>query len=232
MKKYKAVIFDLFGTLVPNMALSGHRDILEQMAHILSAPADDFLQLWFNTFNERCTGIFQTPDDNVEHICRTLGTAVDKNRVQLATRIRFDYAVRAMTPRPDAIETISHLKSKGCKIGLISDCSTEAPAIWPDTPLAPLFDTTTFSCAVGLKKPDPRIYRLTTEQMDVKPQDCLYIGDGSSNELTGAKAVGMHPVLIRDPDEDSIIMHRIDAEGEQWPGPVISSLSEILDLVK
>ena len=230
--KYKAVIFYLFGTLVPNMALSGHRDILRQMAHILSVLPDDFLQLWFDTFNERCTGIFQTPDDNVEHICRTLGMKVDENRVQLATRTRFEYAVGAMTPQPYAVETISHLKSRGCKIGLISDCSTEAPAIWPDTPFAPLFDTTTFSCAVGMKKPDPRIYQLTMGQLGVKARDCLYIGDGSSNELTGAKAVGMHPVLIRAPDEDSTKIHRIDAEGEKWNGPVISSLKEVMALVE
>jgi len=82
--KYKAVIFDLFGTLVPNMSLSEHRAILTQMAHVLSAPSDTFIQAWFGTFNERTTGIFQSPDDNVEYICRTLGVLVNENQVKLA----------------------------------------------------------------------------------------------------------------------------------------------------
>ncbi len=91
---------------------------------------------------------------------------------------------------------------------------------------------TVFSCEVGLKKPDPRIYQLVAKQLAVKPESCLYIGDGSSNELSGATAVGMHPVLILDPREDSSSMHRIDAETDRWNGPVISSLKEVLELVK
>jgi len=230
--KYKAVIFDLFGTLVPNMSLTEHRAILVRMAHLLSAPTDDFVQLWFDTFNERCTGIFQTPDDNVEYICRTLGMSVNETQVELAARIRFDYAVQSTIPRPDAIETLTRLKSKGLKTGLITDCSAEAPAIWKSTPFAPLIDVAIFSCLVGLKKPDPRIYRLAAEQLGSEPQNCLYVGDGSSQELSGASQIGMYAVLLRLPDEDGADAHRIDNEDEEWCGPTISSLTEVLTLIK
>jgi putative hydrolase of the HAD superfamily len=198
------------------------------MAHVLSAPPDDFAQLWFDTFNERSTGIFQSPDDNVEYICRTLGVSVNETQVKLATRIRFDYAVQSMMPRPDAIETLSRLKFEGCKTGLISDCSAEAPAIWKDSPFVELIDVAIFSCLVGVKKPDPRIYRIATDQLGVEPETCLYIGDGSSGELTGAAQVGMHPVLLNLP-EDNPDAHQIDKE--DWNGPAISSLSEVLMLV-
>ena len=43
--KYEAVVFDLFGTLVPNMSLSEHRAVLTQMAQVLEAPPDDFIQM-------------------------------------------------------------------------------------------------------------------------------------------------------------------------------------------
>jgi len=230
--KYKAVIFDLFGTLVPNMSLSGYRAVLVKMAHLLSIPTDDFLQLWFDTFNERCTGIFKAPDENIRYICQTISIPVNETQMKLATYIKFEHSARSMIPRADAIETLSHLKSAGYKIGLISDCSAEAPTIWPDTPLSHLFDVTSFSCEVGIKKPDPRIYRLTTKQLGIKPQNCLYVGDGSSRELTGAAQVGMHPVLLRVPQEDNADVHRVDAETGDWDGPTISSLSEVLDLMK
>jgi putative hydrolase of the HAD superfamily len=228
--KYQAVIFDLFGTLVPNMSLSEHRAVLTRMADVLSAPPDDFVQLWFDTFSERSTGIFQSPDDNVEYICRTLGVSVNEIEVKRATRIRFDYSVRSMIPRSDAIETLSHLKYKGCKTGLISDCSSEVPAIWKDTPFAKLIDIAIFSCLAGMKKPDPRIYQLTANQLGIKPQKCLYIGDGSSQELTGASQVGMQAVLLRLPDDEDADAHRIDSE--EWHGAVISSLREMLNLVR
>ena len=227
--KYQAVIFDLFGTLVPNMSLSEHRAILTRMAHVLSAPPDDFVQLWFDTFNERSTGIFQTPDENVEFICRTLGVSVDETEVKRATRIRFDYSVQSMVPRPDAIETLSHLKLEDYKTGLISDCSAEVPAIWKDSPFGELIDVAIFSCSVGVKKPDPRIYRLITDRLGVEPETCLYVGDGSSRELTGAAQVGMHPVLLN-LSEDNPDAHQIDRE--EWSGLTISSLNEILMLIR
>jgi len=227
--KYTAVIFDLFGTLVPNMSLSEHRAVLTRMADILSAPPDDFVQLWFDTFNERSTGIFQSPNDNVAYICRTLGS-VNETKVKHAARIRFDYTVQSMIPRPDAIETLSHLKFQGCKTGLISDCSAEVPAIWKNTPFVKLIDAVVFSCLVGVKKPDPRIYQLTANQLGIKPQKCLYIGDGSSQELTGASQVGMQAVLLRLPSEEGTDAHRIDSE--EWHGPIISSLTEVPTLIE
>jgi len=113
-----------------------------------------------------------------------------------------------MVPRSDAIETLSHLKYEGCKIGLISDCSAEVPAIWKDTPFVKLIDVAIFSCLVGMKKPDPQIYQLTMNQLGIRPQEGLYIGDGSSQELTGASQVGMQAVLLRLTDEEGADAHR------------------------
>ena len=134
-----------------------------------------------------------------------------------------------MVPRPEAAEVLSTIQQKGYKTGLISDCSSNTPILWESTSLKAFFKVTIFSCAVGIKKPDPRIYRMALEQLGVKPPDCLYIGDGSSYELTGALKVGMHPVWIRIPDEREDNF-RIDEE--DWDGPVISSLKEVLDLLQ
>ena len=225
--KYEAVIFDLFGTLIPNMSVSEHRVVLTRMAEVLSAPPDDFVKLWFETFNERSTGVFRSPDANIAYICRTLGVSVDETDVKRAARIRFNYSIQSMVPRSDAIETLSHLKYEACKTGLISDCSAEVPVIWKDTPFAKLVDVAIFSCLVGMKKPDLRIYRLATEQLNVEPQDCLYIADGIGRELSVASQIGMHAVQILVPGEDEYEPYR-----EEWNGPVISSLTEVLILIE
>jgi putative hydrolase of the HAD superfamily len=68
------------------------------------------------------------------------------------------------------------------------------------------------------------------EKLRVKPQDCLYIGDGSSRELGDALQVGMYPVLIRVPYETSEDSARIGEE--DWEGTVISSLKEVIDLIE
>jgi putative hydrolase of the HAD superfamily len=141
-------------------------------------------------------------EDNVAYICRKLGTQADDKKISLATKIRYDFVADTMKPRPDAIDVLSQLRSRGLKIGLISNCSPETPIIWEDTPFPPLFDAVMFSSSVGVKKPDSHIYHLAVDKLAVKPEDCLYIGDGDSQELSGAAGVGMDPVMIRVAYED------------------------------
>ncbi len=228
--KYKAVIFDLFGTLVETSTIDEYKKILAEMADVLRAPRDEFTRLWFQTFNQRVTGELPSPERNIRYVCDKLGVRVTDEQVKEASRIRRDYTRSCNIPRPDALDTMALLKEKGLKIGLISDCAGEVPICWEDTPLAPMIDTPMFSCSVGIKKPDARIYLMAASQLGVNPKDCLYVGDGSSHELTGAQKVGMHPVLIRVPHEDGTQVYRVDEE--EWHGPRISSLSEVLGMLE
>jgi len=228
--KYQAVIFDLFGTLVDIYRYEEYQSVLRQMASVLTVSFDAFRRLWSETTYERNTGVIRTIEANIEYICKKLRVSAGDMKVSLATKIRYDFVANTMRPRQDTIYVLSHLQSQGLKIGLISNCSPETPLIWKETPFTPLFDVAVFSSSVGVKKPDPHIYRLATEQLATKPENCLYIGDGDSQELTGALQVGMHPVLIRVPDEESTNPYRLNAE--EWDGPAISSLSEVLALVR
>jgi putative hydrolase of the HAD superfamily len=159
-------------------------------------------------------------------VCAKLGLNPEPSKISEQTRLLFEHETLAMIPRPDAAGVLSALKQKQYKIGLISDCASETVAFWENMPIKPFFDTVVFSCVAGVKKPDPRIYHLALERLKVKPQDCLYVGDGSSHELTGARKVGMHPVQIHVPDE---IVYFLDED--DWDETPISSLSEVLDLV-
>jgi putative hydrolase of the HAD superfamily len=229
--KYQAVIFDLFGTLVDSLSPVEYYSVLREMISILKAPPDDFIKLWLSTAEKRTTGVFRTLEENLEYICHELKVPVTKSQINLAKRVRLDYVALALTPREGAIETLSRLKADGYKIGLISNCSTEPPVIWPYTPFAPFFDVTVFSSVAGVQKPDPRIYSMAIEQLKVEPEDCLYIGDGDSHELTGAAQAGMHPVLICAAHEDGAEAVRSDTKIDDWPCPKIASLLEVLDLL-
>ena len=57
----------------------------------------------------------------------------------------------------------------------------------------------------------------------------LALGDGSSQELTGAQQVGMRPILIRDSLEDPYDTSRPDVDG--WQGATITNLKEVLAFV-
>jgi len=228
--KYKAVIFDFFGTLVDSSTRRAYEAAAREMAVVLGAPPDAFVRLWFDTAEERMTGRLTSPEGNIRHICQHLRVTCTDDQVKRASEIRTAFTVGSLKPRPDALTTLRALRLKGLKIGLISDCSGEVPATWGTTAFADLIDTPVFSCIVGMRKPDPRIFKTATDQLGAKPEECLYVGDGSSHELTGARTAGMTPVLIRVPYERGDVAYRIDAE--EWEGTTVSSLSEILALVE
>ena len=229
--KYKAVVFDLFGTLVNSASLQERRRRLSQIASALSIDSDTFAELWSDTSNQRIMGIWKYRE-NVKYILRKAGVPIDDARIELATKIRFDMIKSEIVPRKDAEKVLSTLKSEGYKIGLISDCTHEATVIWESTPFPQLIDVTVFSCLVGLRKPDPRIYQVALDQLKVESQNCLYIGDGGSQELTGASQVGMNPVLFRLPEDERPDVYRVNDEADAWHGPVVSSLMEVLTLLK
>jgi putative hydrolase of the HAD superfamily len=207
----RAMIFDLFGTLVDGFSVAGYEAMLTRMAGELSASAEGFFRHWLATSQERTTGRIPDTEANVEAICRALGVAAERDAVARAVQIRFDFVRKALDPRADALGVLTELRSRGCKLGLISDCSSEVPILWPETPFAPLIDVALFSASVGMRKPDSRIYRLALERLTVRPEASVYIGDGSSNELSGAERVGMHPIRIRVPYEDTDDTHHIVA---------------------
>jgi putative hydrolase of the HAD superfamily len=59
-----------------------------------------------------------------------------------------------------------------------------------------LVDTVVSSADVGLRKPDPRIFELALERLDVAPSQAVHVGDHYYADMVGAGSVGMVPVLI------------------------------------
>ena len=62
-----------------------------------------------------------------------------------------------------------------------------------------LFEHVVESSKLGLRKPDPRIYRHACELLGVAPEDCVYLDDLGIN-LKPAKALGMQTIKVGDPD--------------------------------
>jgi putative hydrolase of the HAD superfamily len=223
----KAVIFDLFGTLVDNWPAEDRKVLLASMATELGVPFERLFHIWDEHRGQRDTGAFKTVIDAVTAACAGLEVDVDPGRISRASAAYSEFAVKCLAPRDDALATLQEIRGQGYKLGLISDCGPPTPELWRQTPLADYFDVPTFSCEAGLKKPDPRIYTTTCEALGVEPKDCVYVGDGGSRELTGAESVGMRALMIRTPSEEIIAPLRIDADS--WDGTRIRSLSEVLE---
>lgn len=227
--KYDAVVFDLFGTLVDYLTTEEYRHAQAQVAAMFAVPVDDFQSSWIDSMKYRDKGLLGGLEGDLPHVLRELGCDPTAEQIREAAQVRLKFYRRNLEPRRGAVETLNALTEAGYKIGLITDCASEVPLLWDDTVFPPLLDAVVFSCAVGTTKPDPQIYHMACDQLGVEPSRCLYVGDGGSRELTGARALGMDAVLIRVADDPYPGTGRLDAR--EWTGAVISSLPEVLALL-
>jgi putative hydrolase of the HAD superfamily len=223
-------VFDLFGTLAPAFPTLEYERSLVGMAEAVGVDVPAFARLWKNTRDERTTGHLTSIEANVRVICKAVGACPTQAQLAEAARIRTEACRRFLVPRQDTVSTLRAIRAARLGIGLISDCSAEVPQVWPELPYAALVDVPIFSCQVGAQKPDPRIYRLAAEGLGVPPQDCTYVGDGFSHELTGASNAGMHAILLYPPDEKQPEM--FESERQAWQGPRVDGLADLLDILR
>ena len=225
MSAYRAVLFDFFGTVTRSVQRGPKH---AEIARLLGCAPEAMIEVLDRSFRARARGAFGSAEATLRWVAEQAGGCPDPADLRAALAARVD-AVRSETRlRPDAVRTLSALKRRGIATGLISDCAYELPVFLPGLPVAPLLDTTVFSVQTGHCKPDPQIYLIACRDLGVLPEDCLYVGDGGSHELTGATDVGMTAVRLTAPDLADHLVYDADAD---FAGPCVGSLTEVVDLV-
>lgn len=223
-----AVIFDLVGTLVGFSAVRLD-DVFVDMAAALGLPIDEYRRACAAVRSEWEAGGFSSIEAHAEHICRLLGRSPDPARVRRVVERYLEFTRLALKPRPGAMDTLTALREQGLRIGLITNCSSEIPLVWQSTPLAGLIDQAVFSCQERLRKPDPRLYAIACLRLGVSAEQCVYVGDGGSHELSGAHACGMHVLQLCTPDEPADDAARLGRE--EWHGRRIERLEDVIQVL-
>ncbi|MEW5701288.1 MAG: HAD family hydrolase [Candidatus Zixiibacteriota bacterium] len=109
---------------------------------------------------------------------------------------------RQVTVYPDAEATLAELKSRGYRLGLLSNTCFRARdhreelqhfGIWPH------LDAAVFTSTGVFRKPHPEPFRLVAHRLRVSARRCLYVGDRQHEDAIGATHAGMTAVLVRRP---------------------------------
>ncbi|WP_187436016.1 HAD-IA family hydrolase [Bradyrhizobium hipponense] len=102
--------------------------------------------------------------------------------------------------RPEMVEALKRIKAQ-FKTGCITN-NLPANAIGSMTgrmlyvaEVMALFDHVIESAKIGLRKPDPRIYRMMVETLTVDPKNCIYLDDLGVN-LKPAREMGMTTIKV------------------------------------
>ena len=122
---------------------------------------------------------------------------------------------------PDAIPTLESLRDVGYRLGIISNWSWNLPDLCDGLGITGHFEHIVTSARVGASKPHRAIYDYALHWFGAQPSECVQIGDNAVADVAGARAVGMHGVLI-------------DRRGREHTGeyPVVRALAEVPEVVK
>jgi putative hydrolase of the HAD superfamily len=103
-------------------------------------------------------------------------------------------------PRPEMVEALRRVTAK-FKTGCITNNlpanaigSASGRSLYVAEVMA-LFDHIIESAKIGLRKPDPRIYRMMVEALGVDPKACVYLDDLGVN-LKPAREMGMTTIKV------------------------------------
>ena len=105
----------------------------------------------------------------------------------------FFYAYRheGLTLFPD-VEPMLEALGDGLVMGVI----TNGNIIWESTTIADRFEFWLAADQIGIRKPDPRIFRLAAAAADARPRDLVHVGDEGGSDVVGAHAAGARAVLL------------------------------------
>jgi epoxide hydrolase-like predicted phosphatase len=172
----KAIIFDCFGVLASDGWLPfkrkyfGDDPALFEQAGDLNKQVDSGLADYNDFFTQLAELAHITPEAVREQI--------EQNPVNTEL---FDYIRDKLKP--------------DYKLGILSNAGGNwLNDMFTDEQVA-LFDATTLSYEIGLTKPDPRVYQIAAQRLDVQPEECIFIDD-QERYCAAAKELGMSAIIF------------------------------------
>ncbi len=237
-KRYKAVFFDLGGTL--RIALKDEpymKHARRKMAEIAGTdmPYEEFYQLIedrYEPYRKWALGEFKESGDE-ELWCKWLLPDYDPVRIkQVCHELSFQY--RQTKGRrvvvDGGVEVIKGLHERGYKLGIISNLigENEVPDWLEEDGLDKYFDSVILSSVCHLRKPGFEIYQLCAKEMGVELADCVSVADNIKRDIPGAKKAGVGCNIIFESPEKK---HAVEFTEETRPDAVIQDFRQILDLL-
>ena len=187
----QAVIFDMYETLVTQF--SGPLYYGTQIARDLELAPEKFLPGWRATEADRATGKL-TFEAVIERLMKEHGIySAEKHQQVVEKRIAIQADCFSRL-HPQILPMLSGLKERGVKIGLITNCFSEEAKLIRESALFRYFDVPCLSYELGVRKPDPGIFCMCLDELGIPAENCLYVGDGGSQELEAAREMGMQAV--------------------------------------
>lgn len=218
----KVIFFDLFWTLIhPELT-----DDVETENKILGISVEE----WFRiseapeVADDRYLGKIMDAREAMKRILDIMPFPVSYEKIPSLLNARYGRIKDALLNIDSQVtDVLQKLRNDGNRLCIISNADCIDIRYWEESALKNYFDEVIFSCNEGVIKPDKKIYELAMNRMKADSSDCIYVGDGGSNELYGAKQAGMKTVLteyfvVKKPELREKILESADYVIEEFSG--------------
>jgi putative hydrolase of the HAD superfamily len=242
-KIFDAIFFDLGDTLMyfdgdwPEIFFQARKELL----HSLQKAGMDLGPEFVEDFYRRMSAYYRERDTEfIEYTVRNVLKNVLEERVfqtipeTILTDSLADMHSITQThwiPEPDALAVLAQLRNQGYRLALISNASDD-----PNTQILvdklgarKFFDLIISSAAVGVRKPNPKIFRAALEGMNLPPDKVAMVGDTLGADILGAQNAGIFSIWIK---------RHANTPGNQahsetiYPDAQIETLSELPGLLQ
>lgn len=230
----KAVIFDLDGTLCnttdviedalrgiftkytskfPNKSVGDLVSInIKTFENLIADPnvplSAAIIRVWFEVFEQL----------KMKPSLKIILQLIEHVRYEVNKRVRLNDGI---------LELINYLKSKGIKIGVLTNgIFIDQANKLVKLKLDGLVDYLVTSDMCAVDKPDPRIFKYLLDKMSVSPKQALMIGDNITQDIKGAHAVGLTTIYLK--NNRTLDVNRKTAEADY----IKTNHKDILKLVK
>lgn len=98
---------------------------------------------------------------------------------------------------PEVFDALAYLRDRDYRLGILSNWDERLPSLLHSLGLAGHFEEITYSAALRVAKPNPRIFHHALERLRVEPDVAMHIGDSAKEDIEGALAAGVEAILLQ-----------------------------------
>jgi putative hydrolase of the HAD superfamily len=195
---FDAVIFDAGGVLILPDADAG-REAIRTLGHE-SQPEE-----WHRAYYAGNRGVETMDVVDWQAIRRAIASelGIPSTKLDEAVPLIAELCGGPWVTVPQAVDVLWALSNAGYQLAVVSNAGGTVEAELQRLGICSVVDETMppvrvviDSHLVGIEKPDPRIFQLALDALDVEPSRSIYVGDTVRFDVLGAQAAGLYPVHV------------------------------------
>jgi putative hydrolase of the HAD superfamily len=195
MSRYEALVLDFGGVMTTSLEEAMAAFALSngiEMQHLVRAALSAYMGAEDDLVTDFETGQLSEADFSVAFAARL----EEYSGVHIEHEGLVAGLFEALDLEEDMFELVERTKAGGYKTALLSN--SWGMGLYPIERIRQLFDVVVISAEVGLRKPDPDIFKLTVEKLGLDAAACVFVDDHPGH-LKAAQEAGMTTVLHKSP---------------------------------